>query len=249
VEFEMQILPEDIINEIIYFTSSQSLIEAYNAKFVSLSYKELISILSDKIGIDVRDYTLDGIKAIIKLDYIIFLLTTLGKMYHTGFGFQWELEIYKDEENGELCKFIKDYAIKEEDEMAIFNTDTVKRLAKMIIPFRTVVLKYPKNYWIEKCDTEWYNKESTWWKNCKVTNKLLPFLNSRSYIIVNDPYMQISISAEKKGSSLTVDDILFATRGLAYDDTRTVADDEGYRVLCITEDTLTLEPVMDNYST
>lgn len=241
--------PKDIINEIIYFISPQSLIQAYNAKFISLSYKELISILSNKIGINVKDYTLDGIKAIIKIDYIIFLLTTLGKIYHTGFGFQWDLEIYKDEENGELCEFIETYAIKEEDEMAIFDTDTVKRLAKMIIPFHTVVLKYPKNYWREKRDTEWYNEESTWWKNCKVNDKLLPFLNSRSYIIVDDPYIQITISAEKKGSSLTIDDVLFATRALARDGTRTVADDEGYRVLCITTDILTLEPVMDNYST
>jgi len=62
--------------------------------------------------------------------------------------------------------------------------------------------------------------------------------------------MQVTVSAADKGNDLTIDDILFATRALAMDDTRTVTEGyAGYTVLEQRGDTLILEPDIDNFST
>ena len=49
-----------------------------------------------------------------------------------------------------------------------------------------------------------------------------------------------------KKDDITFEDILFATRGLCVDETRTI---DSYNILKITDDVLTLEPNIDNYST
>ena len=47
--------------------------------------------------------------------------------------------------------------------------------------------------------------------------------------------------------NITIDDILFATRALAWDSSRTI--DSGYKILSVDENVLVLEPQMDNWST
>ena len=55
--------------------------------------------------------------------------------------------------------------------------------------------------------------------------------------------MKVTIDAREKGSPLTIDDILFATRALSINGGRTY---ESFKILDETLHTLTLEPLMDN---
>lgn len=246
------ILPSELIDEIIYFCDVKTTILLQKLKIFSLTYDELKSRLTDKIGIDVSNRKLVDIKHISTLQYQIFLLTTIGKMYHTGFGLndkQFYLEISKDKYNNELCEFVEDYGVDEDDNTAYFHDYMIKPLTNMIIPFYIIIIKHKENYWRVKNEREWYNTKSTWWHEDKFKDRLLPFLNTRPYIIVDDPYQQITISAEKKGRQLTIDDVLFATRALACDDTRRVVGDRGgYKIISVTNNILILEPCMDNYS-
>lgn len=248
----MQSLPKEILGEILYFADIKTLISVYRSKLLLLTYDKLFLLLEERIGIDLNEYSLREVEYLLTTEYTVFLLTTLGKMYHTGFGFNmdYQLEISKDEYDEKLCDFIKKYADEddEETELAYFPDYKIIDLAKMTIPFRTVILKYRKDNWYRKGMTVWCNEKSTWWNDKKFDERLLPFLNTKPYITVDDPYMHVTISAEKKGSTITIDDVLFATRALAADDTRTVAVFRGgYQIISITDDILTLEPSMDNF--
>ena len=79
-----------------------------------------------------------------------------------------------------------------------------------------------------------------------IVNSSFPDLSSRPYIHVIDPFMKVIIDAKEKGSLLTIDDILFATRALSLDATRSY---DRFRILNETLHTLSLEPEMDNWST
>lgn len=110
-----------------------------------------------------------------------------------------------------------------------------------------ITIMYQKNDWFGN-PRIWWNSPSKWFKNLKPRikpNILLP-LNSRPYIHVIEPFMRVEIDAIEKGSPITIDDILFATRALALDETRTY---DGFKILNETLRTLTLEPEMDNWST
>ena len=72
---------------------------------------------------------------------------------------------------------------------------------------------------------------------------VLPTLSTRPYIHVIDPFMKVIIDAKEKGSPLTIDDILFATRALALDASR---DYDRFKLLNETFHTLTLEPEIYN---
>lgn len=246
-------LPVELVEEICHFCDVKTTIALQKSKIFRITYEKLISLLSKKIGIDVSSVKLREIEYMSTLEYQLFLLNTLGRMYHTGFGLNDDsryLELYIDKYNGDLCEFIEQYADDEDEDegMAYFHDYILKRLTTMIIPFSIVIIKYQRDAWYSKPD-EWYNKKSIWWKDDKFQNRLLPFLNTRPYITVVEHAMQVSISVEKKGSSITIDDILFATRALAADDIRTVVEGTGYRIISINDNILTLEPNMDNFST
>ena len=68
------------------------------------------------------------------------------------------------------------------------------------------------------------------------------------YITVNDPFMKVTISEELKGSEITLEDILIATNALAVDQYRTMNHGNGYRIIGEHDDTLILEPDIDNFS-
>lgn len=71
-------------------------------------------------------------------------------------------------------------------------------------------------------------------------------LSERPYIRVVDSYNEVKILSEKKGSQITVDDVLFASRALCGDATRSV---DSYTVLSDNGSTLKLKAEIDNWST
>jgi hypothetical protein len=133
----------------------------------------------------------------------------------------------------------------------------IAEMADVKVPYQTVVIKYRRDTW-QGYPKEWYNKRRlrryTLGEIKKGLNKEkyeddeddLPFLNTRKYIKVVYPFMRVEVSAVQKGKALTVDDILFATRALAWDATRSYFR---FTILDSDKETLTLEPYMDNWST
>ena len=121
----------------------------------------------------------------------------------------------------------------------IFDINKLKALANTPIPDKDfIILKYTKN--------TWYGSPRIWWNSMnKYAQKLSPFyrqfvlpdLSSRPYIHVIDPFMKVIIDAKEKGSLLTIDDILFATRALSLDATRSY---DRFRILNETLHTLSL---------
>ena len=162
---------------------------------------------------------------------------------------EYEADLYGFE-NYKQVKFSD--AVIEKEYLVYFELDMIHRLIQSPIPSKQVTLKYSRNRWgvqYEKLKAnEWYNHPSTWWNNGKpdgsanyFMSELLPFLKSRSYIDVVEPFMEITLSTEQKGGFLTIEDILFATRGLAFNDQCCI--DEGYKILDkSTKEHLMIEP-------
>lgn len=233
-------LPYETLEEIFDNCDIATIINFYKSGTISYPEDKLKLLICDKLEFDVSEYTLDGIVAIIKPEYQVFLLSTLGTLYHSGDGFGTsDLSIYKNEDSPELSELIENYATDQDDEAGFFPLETIELLACMIVPFKTVVLKYPTNYWRDKPTVEWYNDYKFGIKSLKL----------RPYITVDDPFMQVTISSDKKGWGISIDDILFATRAMASDDSRCLADEYGYRIIFKSDSKLILEPSMDNHST
>lgn len=143
--------------------------------------------------------------------------------------------------NNQHLKINKEYCI-------CYNYDTIKKESLEQVSYKTVIIKYTnENYW-SKLPEEWYNMPSKWWKGYFPYLKpyVLPYLKSRAYIKINKPFMEVEVSAAEKGIPLTIDDILFATRALMWDDCRSV--DGGYTILSKSNDILIIEPNIDNWS-
>ena len=68
---------------------------------------------------------------------------------------------------------------------------------------------------------------------------VLPNLSSRPYIHVIQPFMKVIIDAKDKGSPITIDDILFASRALS---PSAYAGFANFKILNETYHTLTLQP-------
>lgn len=133
-------------------------------------------------------------------------------------------------------KLNKKYDIK-------FNYDEIIEESKIIVPYSEVIIKYTQNNWYGEL-REWYNQPSTRWRSFTpfLRPYVLPYLNTRDYITIIEPFMEVRISKER----ISIDDILFATRALMLDDRRIIND--GYSILNETPEVLTLEPHMDNFS-
>jgi hypothetical protein len=184
---------------------------------------------------------------------LIAMLNVLGPQYHGWFGITPE-NYFSGIPDG--CEQMVNEAVAngdatidhdEEGEGVTITYDEkyLEGLSKKRIMYKTVIIKFSENSWNGVPD-EWYNQESNkWWKKTK--SKLLP-LNTRKYIKIVEPFMEVSISSVIKGSLITIDDILFASRDLMADATRTI--DEGYKVLSSDKNAvLILEPCIDNFST
>ena len=196
-------------------------------------------------------------------------LNLLGPLYHSYFGLHPEehgaIEIDREPDTEEEVQKLMELKNKYKAEFWMNNKQisvppedstvtvvipykNVLGISKQTVPYSKVIIKYQKDTWSQKPGA-WYNKPSRWWTSYMPYLKpyVLPYLNTRKYIHVDKPFVQVTVSAEKKGAPLTLDDILFATRALMLDDTRTV--DSGYKILNETPTVLTLEPELDNWST
>ena len=120
----------------------------------------------------------------------------------------------------------------------IYDKQYLDQLMRIKVPFEKIIIKYTTNGWYGILN-EWYNKTHS----IRIT---IPKLKTRKYIKIIEKFMKIEIDACLKDSPITLDDILFATRGLMVDGTRTI---DNYKILKITKKTLYLEPEIDNYST
>ena len=81
--------------------------------------------------------------------------------------------------------------------------------------------------------------------NTPRTDKLPP-VSSVPYVNVVEPFMEVKITTEAKGSPLTVNDILFATRPLMLDGTRNIFK---YWIISENERELVPKAYIDTFST
>lgn len=177
-------------------------------------------------------------------------LSKLGPLYHSYFGFNNHCQIYVDTEEEAIWyqdNLEADYQQQSEEYM-VFWPDSKSLILEannslFQESLKRVIIKYQKNTWYQKPKENWFNHQSRWFD---LSLNRLPYLKSRSYIKVIDPYMKVKVSAKKKGSPLTIEDILFATRALMSDETRTI---DSYKVLKQDDTILVLEPQIDNFST
>jgi hypothetical protein len=204
---------------------------------------------------------------------IIKILNILGPIYYGGTGIQYaSYDCYVDDFTRLKHDIKKNrVTVKHYDEVLehtdICNDDDcevdieykksyIDKLMGFKSSFDKIIVTYTNNGWYGNLEP-WYNFENdtrraTFWSGMRydITDKCpknaLPKLSSRKYITIVDFLMKIKIQKSKKKSSITIDDILFATRGLMLDSTRSIFR---YKVLNVTDKTLVLEPEIDNYST
>jgi hypothetical protein len=100
-----------------------------------------------------------------------------------------------------------------------------------------------RDYWYNMPSNDWYNKNNF---NPYNNGQGLPTLDTRPYITVKNRYMEVHISAKEKGSLITLDDILFASRALCADWSRVIDE---YKILSDDNSILVLVPTIDNFST
>jgi hypothetical protein len=171
-------------------------------------------------------------------------LNFLGNIYISGRGFV--PEVNTDE------KLIR--TLDDEDETMYDYLECIEK-SKKTVNFNTVIIKYTDNTWYGK-PIEWYNNDNyikkienydyaLAYKKLYEKYKILDKINSKKYIEIIKPFMEIHLHSDIKKEKLTLDDILFATRGLCVDETRTI---NTYKILKQTEDILILEPEIDNFS-
>ena len=110
---------------------------------------------------------------------------------------------------------------------------------------KKVIVKFTDGNWYDYPE-KWYNLINPKTRNRTDRKYRLPRLWTRKYITVDNPFWEIRIDANIKGSPITIDDVLFATRALMADHTRTI--NGGYKVVQETNDILILEPDIDNFS-
>lgn len=192
---------------------------------------------------------------------IMYTLNLLGPMYDTGIGLHEVVvdDSYTAWEYDDLALLFA-LKMKKEDPNIIIDSYNVEQFeihglgphvenfAKTEVEFDQVVIMYQKDGW-RGYPRKWYNNEK---KNEPITNRSfskLPPLKTRKNIKVVKPFMKVVVSSQK-GTKITVDDILFATRALALDGTRII---DGYDFLKMEiingKLTLFIEPNIDNFST
>jgi hypothetical protein len=167
--------------------------------------------------------------------------------------FKYDIDIYDEiddnvyNENNRR-KLIESFDDLIDDDFYVITYDTVyiERKAQIALPYSKVIIKYEKDDWRAK-PKEWYNRPSKRFVHTKRSTwdqeDVLPYLNTRQNITVVKPFMEVEI--ESNGIFLTYDDILFATRALAADETRTY---NAFKVLSEKNNILTLTVDMDNSS-
>lgn len=151
--------------------------------------------------------------------------------------------------------------------MVIINLETAKNTGKeYLLRHKTIVLrlntrengsnwtskpKKVKKTWFRDKEAKiakfWYNlPKDKFESELRGQVEFVGPLSSRKYIHIIDTFEEIELRSDEKGSQLTIDDVLFACRGLCADDTRSV---ESFNVLSDNGSTLLLKANIDNFST
>lgn len=191
-------------------------------------------------------------------------LNMLGQTYHSAFGYTTD-PILDDNEPYHWDMFSDMFYVDEEEKYVVPTyPNLIKRTCEeYTLRHKLIVLRaFPK-----KCEFDftpltktnklcfygksdiakyWYEFPSVTFTTRDKTCTLLPPLSSRSYIHVTDLFLEITINSEEKGSPITIDDVLFASRGLCWDDTRGI---NCFNVLSDNGSRLVLMPDIDNWST
>lgn len=191
-------------------------------------------------------------------------LNMLGQTYHSAFGYDDGTILDRGEP---YCwDTFSDMFYVDEEEKYIVPThlNLIKRTCEeYTLRHKTIVLRaFPK-----KCDFDfapltktnkvcfysksdvakyWYEFPSETFTVRDKTHTLLPALSSRPHIHVTDLFLEITINSEEKGSPITIDDVLFASRGLCWDSTRSI---KCFNILSDNGSRLVLMPDIDNWST
>lgn len=198
---------------------------------------------------------------VLSLEQAIDTLNAIGPLYHSSLGI-YPRHVDSDGSNGtcELvtsddhivdwyqmyCDSIEDYDEKCAEFTLNISFNSVSNHLRHVVPYKSIIIKYQSEQWKNLPDF-WYNRKSEWWVKAPVDVQkyILPYLNTRSYITVFQSFIEVHLSAEQKGSMLTIDDILFATRALLIDDCRVI--DGGYKLISVSgNDTLIIEPISDS---
>jgi len=125
-------------------------------------------------------------------------LNCLGQLYHSYFGLHPEkngnIEIETDQIPLKMSKKVFRDGKYNESGLFIVPYSSVTELAKKELPFENIVIKYSKDTWYSKPDN-WFNKPSKWWNNYNkyLEPYVLPYLNTRKHIHIDNPFMQITL--------------------------------------------------------
>jgi len=202
-----------------------------------------------------------------------FMLNFLAPTYHSAFGHDLNEHYYS---NGDITPFIFDVEPnlvsrhnKNNEILANVNVNKAKNIAydhKLSHKTITIRLNAPgKSGWISKPSKVtgtwfrgknavaqplyWYEFSAGTFKSKSGSNKIKHFVGplvERPYIHVIDLFEEIEIRSKEKDYPITVDDVLFASRVLCKDDTRSV---KRFSVLSDDGSKLVLMAHIDNWST
>lgn len=135
------------------------------------------------------------------------LLNKLSSAYKplTGFDKEDNVDIYSDynfyEELGALPKGPRMFYLTQEF------LNNARLLVSKEIPFDLVIIKQDSSSFPREPQSAWFNKMED-----SIEENHLPNLSSRPYIKVIESSEEVIISVVEKGSPITLDDIIFATR-------------------------------------
>lgn len=198
-------------------------------------------------------------------------LNFLALTYHSAFGY--DLDGHSLKEEVQVQELFPLSIEAEDDDMFYIKLDEAKKDAcSYNIRHKTIKVRLnPQGTesWKEKpgkVTETWFRqkghphilpvgatKEGVYWYEFpedvftgKYTKMLLGPLSDRKYIHVIDLFEEIELRSVEKKKPITIDDVLFACRGLCCDDTRSI---DRFSVLSDDGETLTLMAHIDNWST
>ena len=180
------------------------------------------------------------------------LLNLLGQCYTAFATFDDDNKIKEDVGDKFLMDILnteypkEHYVIRKNDYIS-FKRWFLEEKSNTELIYDKVVLKLPNDYWHSgKPRSILNNKIYQWYNDCSEEKYNI---DSRHYIKINIMYEKITISSKEKGSPITIEDVLFATRGMCLDEFRVVADMDqgGYKLKeRMGNSLLVLEPGIEN---
>uniref|UniRef100_A0A6C0C9R1 Uncharacterized protein n=1 Tax=viral metagenome TaxID=1070528 RepID=A0A6C0C9R1_9ZZZZ len=193
------------------------------------------------------------------------LLNTLAPVYHSGFGYKLvEFIPDPDVDLAYRLRLIPRLIIMREEKYILINPKVAKKFScSHPLRHKTIAVRLgPEGQggWESKPDKTnktcfhkeimtpkyWYEFPEEKIKSNRGSSVLTGPLSDRKYIHVIDLFEEIEIRSEEKNSPITIDDVLFACRGICGDDTRSiksfnVLSDDGYKLVLMAN--------IDNWST